>query len=378
MKSVTEIPLFHNIPVIVRAAMNEPVENGVVQGSFRLSRAVATLKFLSDQGARVIVISHIGEAGTETLEPVAKKLATLVNKVSFCKETIGPVAREAIRAMHPGDILVLENLRRNKGEVANDPAFAKELASLGDVFVEDSFDTCHREHASIVGLPKLLPSYAGLTLIEEVEHLTKARAPQSPSLAIIGGAKFSTKQPVLAALLNSYDKVFVGGALAIDFFKAQGHPVGASLVSGGNPAPIKELLKNPKLVLPIDSLVAAKDTPMRESARVAQLGDVKADEAILDDGPGSSSLLLDLVAKAKSVVWNGTLGNYENGFVDASDALALGIAKSGAYSVVGGGDTITCISVLNVLDKYSFVSTGGGAMLDFLAKGTLPGIEALG
>ena len=380
MRSVREISITKNIPILVRAALNEPVDaRGKVSDTFRLARAVPTLKYLSEAGAKVVVISHIGELGTETLAPVAAALGTMIPRVSFCAVTIGEQARAAIRAMAPGDILVLENLRRNAGEVKNDPAFAKELALLGDAFVEDSFDTCHRKHASIVGLPQLLPSFAGLTLLEEIQNLSAALRPVAPSLAIIGGAKFSTKEPVLKALLQKYDAVFVGGALANDFIKAKGFAVGASLISDppADPAALKALMDNPRLKLPLDARVAKKGEQAAQG-RVAGLSDIKADELILDVGPASEALLASLAASAKSVLWNGPLGNYENRFVAGTDALASAIAASGARSTIGGGDTIAAIEALDILNKFSFVSTGGGAMLDFLAKGTLPGIAALG
>ncbi|MDO8624233.1 MAG: phosphoglycerate kinase [bacterium] len=358
MRSVQEIPILHNIPVLVRAALNEPIENGVVQDSFRLRRALPTLRFLTERGARVVVASHIGEAGTETLKPVVDALSKMISGVSFCEVSIGPLARKAVRDLAPGRILVLENLRRNPGEVAGDTAFARELASLADVFVQDSFDTCHRVHASIVGVPTLLPSYAGLVLVDEVRELTKALTPKSPSFAIIGGAKFSTKEPVLSRLLEVYDKVFVGGALANDFLQAQGQNVGKSLVSNASADKIKPLLANPRLVLPIDSHIE--------------------DTRIVDHGPKTAELLAALVQKSKTVLWNGPLGEYEKGFFETTDKVAEAIAKSGAYSIVGGGDTVAEIERLNLLDRFSFVSTGGGAMLDFLTRGTLPGIAALG
>jgi phosphoglycerate kinase len=358
MRGVGDIQLFENIPILVRAALNVPIVKGEVANDYRLRRALPTIQYLREKGAKVVLISHIGEQGTETLEPVARALGKLISGVSFCPETVGPKARGAIRDLSPGDILVLENLRRNKGEKANDPAFARELAALGDAFVQDCFDTCHRPHASIIGLPALLPSYAGLLLEEEVAELSRALAPAHPALAVIGGAKFDTKEAVLTALLKTYDKVFVGGALGSDFLKAAGQSVGKSLVSNADPAHIKKLLANPKLVLPVDSVIV--------------------NDMILDHGAGTVALLADLAHKAKTILWNGPLGKYEDGYVGATNGLARAIAASGAYSVVGGGDTIAAIEGLGLLGKFSFVSTGGGAMLQFLADGTLPGIEALG
>jgi len=381
MRSIRDKELYPGIPVLVRASLNVPIEHGAVVSDYRLRRAIPTLKYLSERGARVIVISHSGELGTETLEPVVRSLATLIPNVTFSTETTGERVRASIRDMAPGHILVLENLRRNKGEVANDPLFAQELASLADVFVQDAFDTCHRSHASIVGVPKLLPSYSGLLLDEEIQALSHALSPKSPSLAVIGGAKFSTKEAVLTRLIATYDHVFVGGALADDFLKASGHEVGRSLVSEIDTLPFKKLLTNSRLVLPIDSLVvpvAKQTTPSaRAQARIALSDDVHPDEVILDHGPETSALLATLTKKAKTVLWNGPLGNYENGFTDATNAFAEAVAKSDAQSILGGGDTVAAIETLGLMPHFSFISTGGGAMLEFLAHGSLPGISAL-
>ena len=381
MKSVRDIPALSGIPVLVRAALNVPIENDAVADDYRLRKALPTITFLAEHGAKVVLISHIGEAGTETLKPVADALARLVPRTTFCPQTIGPVAREAVRTLAPGGVLMLENLRRDKGEVGNDPAFAAELAALADVFVEDSFDTCHREHASIVTLPTLLPAYAGLLLEEEVAALSTALGPAHPALAIIGGAKFSTKERVLDTLLAVYDQVFIGGALANDFLKAKGYDIGASLSSDADQGKLAALLANPRLVLPEDVRVVPKDgvkeIDARQRIRVARPEDVHEGDVILDAGPATEALLAQFVKGAKSVLWNGPLGEYEDGFVDATDALARAVATSGARSTLGGGDTVASIESLGLLPRFSFVSTGGGAMLDFLAYGTLPGITAL-
>ncbi len=380
MRTVRDIPHFQNIPILVRAAMNVPIEKGSITNDYRLRRAIPTIRFLAERGARVVLISHIGETGTETLAPVAQALGKLIPHFSFFPETIGPRARGAVRDLLPGHVLLLENLRRNRGELLNDPEFARELATLGDVFVEDSFDTCHRNHASIVGVPKFLPSYAGILLEEEVQELRKALTPARPSLAVIAGAKFSTKEGVLTALLEKYDKVFVGGALASDFFKAGGYEVGHSIVPATNDSGVRKILGNDRLVLPIDSLVVSakeKGPSIQCATRIASIGHVQPDEIIVDHGPGTIAILSALVQRSKTILWNGPLGNYENGFSNGTEMLAREIAASSAYSIVGGGDTIASIEKLGLLPKFSFVSTGGGAMLDFLAKGTLPGIEAL-
>ena len=357
MRTVRDIEIFENIPILMRAALNVPVENGKIVNDYRLRRALPTIRYLAEHGARVILIGHLGEKGTETLKPVAEALSILIRGVSFFDETVGARARAAVRALAPGDILVMENLRRNKGERANDRVFAKELASLADIFVQDCFDTCHRPHASIIGVPEILPSYSGFLLEEEADELARALVPKKPSLAVIGGAKFSTKEAVLTTLLKTYDHVFIGGALANDFLRAAGREVGKSLVSEVDENGIKNILANPKLVLPVDSVVV--------------------DETILDHGPDTVDILSDLAKNAKTILWNGPLGKYEDGYSEATDAFARVVANSKAYSIVGGGDTVAIIERLGLLSRFSFVSTGGGAMLAFLANGTLPGIEAL-
>ena len=357
MRSARDIKVFQNIPILVRTALNVPVENGKITNDYRLRRAIPTIRFLAERGARVILIGHLGDKGTETLKPVAEALGVLIRGVSFFDETIGARARGAVRDLIPGNILVMENLRRNRGEKMNDKVFVKELASLADIFIQDCFDTCHRPHASIIGVPEILPSYAGFLIEEEIAELSLALTPKKPSLAVIGGAKFSTKEEVLNALLKTYDKVFVGGALANDFLKVAGREVGKSLVSEADKDRIKKVLMNPKLMIPEDSVVV--------------------DEMILDHGPKTMALLSELAAKSKTILWNGPLGKYEDGFIDATNELARAIASSSARSVVGGGDTVAAIEGLGLLPQFSFVSTGGGAMLQYLAHGTLPGIDAL-
>jgi phosphoglycerate kinase len=380
MRSLRDIPQLENIPVLVRASLNAPVENGKVTSDYRLRRALPTINFLREKHARVVLIGHMGEAGTESLTPSYEALRAHVPNMKFCSVTVGPEARAAVRDLLPGEVLMLENLRRHKGEVDNSKTFAIELAELADVFVQDSFDVLHRKHASVVSLPKLLAPYMGLQVEEEVEELTKALRPKSPSLAIIGGAKFSTKQPVLETLIKSYDHVFVGGALANDFMVERGYGVGDSLVSENtDKEALDELLKNPKLMLPLDEVVAPKGSREEEVDEQTVTPDaVPRGTAILDDGPKTIAALEKIAGEASTILWNGPLGNYENGFEEGTEALARVVAKSKAYSVVGGGDTVAAIEKLNLGERFSFISTGGGAMLDFIARGTLPGLEALG
>jgi len=377
MRTVRDIEILQDIPVLVRAALNVPVVGGKVENAFRLSKALPTIKYLMGEHAKVILCGHIGEAGTETLKPVYDEMKKSLPTLAWCPVSTGPEARAAARALPAGGVLMLENLRRDKGETGNSSAFAAKLAELADIFVEDSFDVCHRSHASVVGVPQLLPSYAGLLVEKEVAELLKALKPKSPSLAVIGGAKFSTKEPVLKSLLSVYDRVYVGGALGNDFAAARGFDIGKSLSSGGDLSPEKAMLADPKLMTPTDAIVAPPGA-QRAAGHAVAIDAIPKDEAVLDDGPESAAALAALASTAKSVLWNGPLGNYEHGFEDATDSLARAIAASGAYSVIGGGDTVGAIEKLGIDDRFSFISTGGGAMLDFLAKGTLPGIQALG
>lgn len=377
MRSVEEIPELENIPVLVRTSLNAEVVDGIVTSDFRLRSALPTIQYLQKRLARVVLISHITGNGTESLRPMYEAMRRWIPKMEFCDVATGARARAAVRALPPGGVLMLENLRRYAGEQKNSAEFARDLADLADVFVQDSFDVCHRKHASVIGVPDYLPSYAGLQVVKEVNELSKAREPKSPSLAIIGGAKFSTKQPVLNTLLSKYDRVFVGGALANDFMVESGYSVGASLVSlDADKHAIRRLLKNPKLMLPLDEIVAEPGSSS-ESGVVVSLDKVPRGKAILDDGPKTVEALASLSTKAKVVLWNGPLGLYENGFVESTRGLARAIAASGAYSILGGGDTVAAVEELGLSSHFSFISTGGGAMLDYIAYGTLPGIEAL-
>lgn len=376
MRTLRDIKALENIPVLVRASLNAEAVNGRVTNDFRLRRALPTIEYLRARNARVVLISHVSGNGTETLRPMYEAMRPWLPGLQFCEVSMGPRARAMVRELPPGGVLMLENLRRDKGEERNTRAFAAALADLADVFVEDSFDVCHRPHASVVGVPEFLPSYAGLLVEEEVRELSKALKPKKPALAIVGGSKFSTKQPVLKRLLRSYDRVFVGGALANDFMQAAGRPVGKSLVSQADKGALKALMGDRKLLLPQDYVVAPFGAA-RSAGRLALVADVRPEEAILDNGPQTIAMLAERAKSAKTILWNGPLGNYENGFAEGTEALAQVIAGTKAHSIVGGGDTVAAIEKLGLSEYFSFISTGGGAMLDFLAKGTLPGLEVL-
>ena len=358
--------------VLVRAGLDVPLDlRGDVADLFRVKRASETLVFLRACGARTIILSHIGRDPEETNEPVARALKPYV-PIIYIPDLLGPAALQARNAMRDGDVLLLENLRRDPRESSNDEGFARELASLGDMYVDDAFSVAHRAHTSIVGIPKFLPKYAGILMHEEVEQLDKARTPERPSFAILGGAKFETKAPLVESLLSTYDHLFLTGALANDVFKARGLPVGRSVISAELPSPA--VLENPGFIAPLDVTVERSDM----QARVKLPEAVEPDDKIVDIGPDSVRAIAPFIQEAKFILWNGPTGLYEGGYTSWTHAIAELIAESPAQKVIGGGDTIAALQESGIaMDKLGFLSTGGGAMLEYLLKGTLPGIDAL-
>jgi phosphoglycerate kinase len=361
--------------VLVRSGLDLPLsESGAVTDTFRVQRACATLRFLSENGAKTIILSHIGRDPEESNEPVAAALRIHL-PVSYVPDLLGHAAQSARDAMLPGDILLLENLRRDPREVAGDEVFAQELSRLGEIYVNDAFSASHRAHASVVGVPKFLPHYAGMVVRDEIQQLDLARAPLSPSFAILGGAKFETKSPLIDSLLQKYDHLFITGALANDVFKAKGLPVGRSLISKELPA--QSVLENPRFIAPID--VTAENE--EKQAKVKNPEAVEASDKIVDIGPDSVSAIAPLLSEAKFILWNGPTGLYEDGYASYTHAIAEVVAHAvahGAQAVIGGGDTIAAIIESGMSPKaLGFLSTGGGAMLEYLLKGTLPGIAAL-
>ncbi len=341
--------------VLLRVDFNVLMKNGKVIDGFRIKRTLPTIKLLKKKGAKIILISHFSAGRAKSLRPAADFLASFL-KTGFSRDLFGAETERGISAMKNGDVLLLENLRSDPGEEKNSRAFARRLAKLGDLYVNDAFSVSHRKHASVAAITQYLPSYAGLLFEEEVENLRSAFSPKRPFLLILGGIKFGVKLGVLERFVKIADKIFVGGALSNNFFKARGLDVGRSVVDDG--ADIKKYLDNPKIMTPVD---------VRKKAGV-----------ILDCGPNTVKMLAGEIARAKFVLWNGPLGDFEvKGFEKGTEGVARAIAKSPAESIVGGGDTVAAIAKLGILKKFSFVSTGGGAMLEFLAKGTLPGIEAL-
>lgn len=355
--------------VLLRAGLNAPVQNGEVSERSRIEAALPTINFLKEKGAKVIVIAHIGREPEETLRPVAK----ILEESAGVKwgGTLDDVGRADIASLAAGEAILLENLRRDPREAAGDDTLAKELAALADIYVNDAFADSHRPHASITGVPKYLPAYFGESFIKEYEALEKVLKPQHPAVFIIGGAKFETKLPLVDRFAAVYDQVIVAGALANDLYKAKGYEVGRSLLSD-TALDLAKLLSNPKIILP--RTVVVEDG---EESKEVGAGEVKTGERIVDIGSAAVEDLRPSLRSAATILWNGPLGDYEDGFSAGTEALARLIAESGAYSVVGGGDTIASIRSLGLSDKFGFLSTAGGAMLVFLETGTLPAIEAV-
>jgi phosphoglycerate kinase len=368
-KKLTDVRDLKGKRVLVRLDLNVPIVGDEVRDDFRIKRALPTLKLLKDAGAKTIVISHIENELTDSLGRVAAYVSKLIEVKAFVSRLAD--APTVASALKDGEIIILENLRTDPGEKDNGPGFSGRLAALADIYVNDAFSVSHRGHASIVGVPRLIPAYAGPLLAQEIEELSKAFNPPKPFLFILGGAKFDTKLPLIEKFLELADNTFVGGALANDLFKEKGLEVGLSMVSK-TPVNLRHIEKNPKLMLPSDVVVA---NPMAKITKSPE--QVGPDESIFDAGPRTISDLSDMLSEAQFVLWNGTLGAYEHGYSEGTENLAKAIVESRARSIIGGGDTIAAVSKIGILDKFSFVSTGGGAMIEFLAKGTLPGIDAL-
>jgi phosphoglycerate kinase len=371
MTSVKSIKNVKGKYVLVRADFNVPLANGKILDATRITVALPTIKLLQKKGARVVLISHIGRDPEESLKPVYTALKKHV-PVRFCDDLVGEKAKKALSEMKNGDVILLENLRSNPGEKAGDKVFAKQLASMGDAYVNEAFPVSHRADASVVALAQLLPAYAGLQFEREVKALSKVLKPKRPFLFILGGGKAETKIPLLQRYIKEADSVFIGGILANNFFKAAGYGVGTSRTDDNLPN-LMTMIKNKKLIMP-ETVVVSSASNKAKTVGASQVG---VGESILDIGMPSIEALAPIVAKAKLILWNGPMGYYEGGYTKATEALLKLLANAKAETIIGGGDTSVLVEKKKLADKFTFVSTGGGATLDFLAKGTLPGIKAL-
>jgi len=371
--------------VLVREDLNVPMAGGAIADDSRVRAAAPTLQHLAQRGARVVVMSHLGRPKDReaelSLKPVAGDLGRRIGReVRFAEDCVGEQAMSAVDALQSGQVLLLENVRYHKGDEANDPAFARQLASLGDLFVNDAFAASHRAHASVVGVASYLPAYAGELMEAELDALHRALDnPRRPMVAVVGGAKVSTKVGVLKTLLAKVDSLLIGGAMANTFFKAKGWPTGGGLVEETALEEASEVAKagGEKLILPID-LVCARKMEAGEALRVMEADKVEPGWMALDVGPKTIRLFTQRLRGAGTVIWNGPLGVAEiKDFSDGTRAVGEAIAGSGGFTLVGGGDTVAAIESLGLSGRFSWVSTGGGATLEYLEGKELPGIAIL-
>ncbi|HTZ70056.1 MAG TPA: phosphoglycerate kinase [Acetobacteraceae bacterium] len=379
--------------VLLRADLNVPVHDGKITDTTRLERLTPTIRELAEKGAKVIVVSHFDRPKGKvvpalSLRPISAALRDILARdVFFADDCVGPVAEEAVARLEPGQILVLENTRFHPGEEKNDPAMAKQLAKLADIYVNDAFSTAHRAHASTEGVAKYLPSLAGRLMQRELEALTAALDhPERPVAAIVGGAKVSSKLELLGNLVGKVDVLVIGGAMANTFLAAEGISVGKSLQEAEMHATARDILARAKsggceILLPVDA-VTATEFRANPPTRTVKITDVPADAMILDVGPETVALLIARIASLKTLVWNGPLGAFETPPFDAATvALAKAVAAATdagkLRSVAGGGDTVAALRQAGVVDHMSYVSTAGGAFLEWLEGKLLPGIQAL-
>jgi phosphoglycerate kinase len=378
--------------VLLRVDLNVPMADGEVSDPTRIERMAPTVAEIAAKGGKVILLSHFGRpkgrSATDSLKPVAAALARHLRRdIAFADDCIGPAAVAAVAAMKNGDILCLENTRFHPGEEKNEPGFVTALAALGDVWVNDAFSVAHRAHASTEGLGHALPAYAGRTMEAELRALEKAlEAPQRPVAAIVGGAKVSTKLDLLDNLVAKVDVLIIGGGMANTFLAAQGTAVGMSLCERSLAATVQRILASAKahhceVVLPVDAVVA-KAFKAGVQSRAVPIDAVGVDEMILDIGPRSVEHVISVLARVKTLVWNGPFGAFELepfdiGTIEVAEAAAELTAAGKLVSVAGGGDTVAALNVAGVTERFTYVSTAGGAFLEWMEGKALPGVEVL-
>ena len=375
--------------VFVRADLNAPLDHDTVSDDTRLRAVVPTLQYVLDAGAAVVLASHLGRpkgqvAPAYSLRPVAERLEALLGRrVELAPDCVGPATRERAQQLGPGEVLLLENLRFHPEEEANDEGFAKALAALADCYVDDAFAAAHRAHASIEAITRhLQPAAAGLLMQQELAALGRIlQAPERPLVALLGGAKVSDKLALVEHLLERVDALLIGGGMAFTFLRALGHDVGRSLVEPARIETARRALEAARrrgvsLVLPVDAVVAdGLDSP---AGRVVGVREIPAAQMGLDIGPRTVERFREALAGARTIVWNGPMGVFEREpFAAGTLAIARAVAASGAFAVVGGGDTVAAVTRAGVADRIGYVSTAGGAFLEFLEGRALPGVEAL-
>lgn len=377
MKTLRDLKNIKGKRVIVRVDYNVPMKGTKIVDTRRIDSSFATINFLQRKGAQVVLLAHMGDSKA-SLRPVATYLSKKY-KIIFITESLLNTEKvmSLFTSVPTNTVILCENIRRYEGEEKNDVNFVKKLSSLGDAYVNDAFSVSHRAHASVVGLAKKLPSCAGVQLEKEIKELSKLlNNKKHPFLFILGGVKFSTKIPLLKRFMKDADQVVIAGAILNSFYKTAGFEVGASVVEDGYDKDIKSLLKSTKLLLPVDVTVVRG-----KKQTTCIIDEITKADTIVDIGPQSIALIGEKISKAKVIVWNGPTGWYEKGFTKGTVGLAKSMISSNAYSVIGGGDTGAVIEKMigesASWRKKIFVSTGGGATLEYLAKGTLPGIQSI-
>jgi phosphoglycerate kinase len=385
-KTVRDIDL-RGKKVLVRVDFNVPIKGGRITDDTRITSALPTLRYILDQkGSSLILMSHLGrpkKPDTEnSLAPVAGKLSALLGRtVTLAKDCVGPAAETAVKAMKPGDVVMLENVRFHPEEEKNDPAFAKALASLGDVYVNDAFGTAHRAHASTEGVAHYLPAVAGFLMEKELAYLANAiEKPERPFIAILGGAKVSDKINVIESLLGKCDRLLIGGGMANTFFKAKGWAVGDSLVEDEALDTARALLATggTRLVLPEEVVIADAFENNAKTQVIKAAAGVPAGWRILDIGTGAVESFRQVLKDARTIVWNGPMGVFEmDNFAKGTYQIAEILAESGATTIIGGGDSVAAVQKAGLADRMSHISTGGGASLELLEGKELPGVIAL-
>lgn len=377
MNTHLQLPLLRHSPslkgkrLLLRLDLNLPFDQDGVTDTFRLDRVAKTLSFLQENGAKTLVVGHLENKETTTPESLWPVFDVFRSRVFAVFVKTFEEAKQALDTCAEGSFVMLENIRTWRGEKENDPDFSKQLASLVDIYVNDAFSVSHRKHASIVGVASLLPHYAGILFEEEVVALSRSFTPAHPALVILGGSKFETKMPLVKRFIDIADRVVLCGALSNDVYKLRGYEIGTSLVSK-EVLDLRGIADNPKLYVPVDVTALVGEDVVGKA-----VDSLEVTERIVDIGTESLNDLREEIKKSAFVLWNGPLGEYESGFDKGTIALAQMIAESDVESIIGGGDSLVLISKLGLIERFSFVSTGGGAMLKFLADGTLPGIEAL-
>jgi len=378
--------------VLVRVDLNVPMTNGTVSDATRIAASAVTINEIADKGGKVILLSHFGRPkGRDPKDSLARIVAAagkvIGRPVQFCDECVGETAERAVAAMKPGDVLCLENTRFHAGEEKNDRDFTASLARLADIWVSDAFSVAHRAHASTEGLGHVLPGFAGRAMQAELEALGKAlEHPQRPLAAIVGGAKISTKLELLGNLVKKVDVLIIGGAMANTFLAAQGKPVGKSLYEKDLVKTAQKIMADARtdrreIVLPVDA-VAAQKLEAQAPSRVVDVDHVKDTDMILDIGPRSVEHVVSVLARSKTLVWNGPFGAFETepfdtGTIEVAEAAAELTAAGKLVSVAGGGDTVAALNAAGVADRLTYVSTAGGAFLEWMEGKALPGVEVL-